>query len=40
MNTDNLKVLEISVANKRVQVCEAIPLVKTPVTVMVDDDVT
>jgi hypothetical protein len=40
MNTGNLKVLEISVANKRVQVCEAIPLVKTPVTVMVDDDVT
>jgi hypothetical protein len=40
MNIRKLKVLESPVANKRLQVCIAIPLVKTPITVMADNDVT
>lgn len=36
----NIRVLHTPVANKRLQVCEAIPNVKTPITVMADDDVT
>jgi cellulose synthase/poly-beta-1,6-N-acetylglucosamine synthase-like glycosyltransferase len=40
MNARNLKVLKIPVANKRLQVCKAIPFVKTRITVMADDDVT
>ena len=40
MNTRKLKVLESPVASKRLQVCIAIPLVKTPITIMADDDVT
>ena len=40
MNTRKLKVLESPVASKRLQVCIAIPLVKTPIIVMADDDVT
>jgi hypothetical protein len=40
MNAGNLKVLKIPVANKRLQVCEAIAFVKTRITVIADDDVT
>jgi hypothetical protein len=40
MNAKNLKVLKVPVANKRLQVCEAVPFVKTRITVMADDDVT
>lgn len=40
MNVRNLKVLKCPVASKRLQVCIAIPLVKTRIIVMVDDDVT
>ena len=39
INADNLKVLKVPVANKRRQLCEAIPLVKTKIVVLVDDDV-
>ncbi|KAH6704151.1 polysaccharide synthase Cps1p [Leptodontidium sp. MPI-SDFR-AT-0119] len=39
MNASNLRVLKVPVANKRLQVCEAIPLVKTLITVLADDDV-
>jgi cellulose synthase/poly-beta-1,6-N-acetylglucosamine synthase-like glycosyltransferase len=39
MNARNLKVLQSPVASKRLQVCRAIPLVKTAITVMADDDV-
>lgn len=37
---DNVRVLCTMIANKRLQVCEAIPTVKTRITVMADDDVT
>ncbi|KAL5313002.1 hypothetical protein ACEPPN_019428 [Leptodophora sp. 'Broadleaf-Isolate-01'] len=40
MSASNLKVLKIPVANKRLQVCKAVPFVKTRITVMADDDVT
>ena len=40
MNASNLKVLKIPVASKRLQVCKAIPFVRTRITVMADDDVT
>ena len=40
MNASNLKVLQIPVANKRFQVCKAIPFVRTRITVMTDNDVT
>ncbi|KAL3425131.1 glycosyltransferase family 2 [Phlyctema vagabunda] len=36
----NVKVFQVPIANKRIQVCEVIPLVKTDVTIMADDDVT
>lgn len=39
MNAKNLKVLKSPVTSKRLQVCRAIPLVKTSITVMADDDV-
>jgi cellulose synthase/poly-beta-1,6-N-acetylglucosamine synthase-like glycosyltransferase len=39
MNARNIKVLKSPVASKRLQVCVAIPLVKTSITVMADDDV-
>jgi cellulose synthase/poly-beta-1,6-N-acetylglucosamine synthase-like glycosyltransferase len=43
MNANRLqlevKVLKIPVANKRLQVCKALPFVKTRIMVMVDDDV-
>jgi len=36
----NVRVLATSIANKRLQVCEALPKVETPITIMADDDVT
>ncbi|OAQ67012.1 glycosyltransferase family 2 [Pochonia chlamydosporia 170] len=36
----NVTVLHTPIANKRLQVCEALPKVKTPITIMADDDVT
>lgn len=35
----NVSVLATPIANKRLQVCEALPKVKTKITVMADDDV-
>lgn len=37
---DKIKVLCTNIANKRLQVCEALPNVKTDITIMADDDVT
>jgi len=39
MSARNIKILKIPVASKRLQVCKAIPLVRTSITVMADDDV-
>ena len=39
LNSRILKVLQSPVASKRLQVCRAIPLVNTSITVMADDDV-
>lgn len=36
---DAILVLETEIANKRLQVCEALPHVKTSITIMADDDV-
>jgi len=36
----NIQVLSTPIANKRLQVCEALPQVTTRITVMADDDVT
>lgn len=36
----SIRVLYTSVANKRLQVCQALPMVKTEITIMADDDVT
>lgn len=36
----NVRVMHTPIANKRLQVCEALPTVKTPITIMADDDVT
>ncbi|KFH43831.1 Hyaluronan synthase-like protein [Hapsidospora chrysogenum ATCC 11550] len=35
-----VRVLDTPIANKRIQVCEALPRVKTAITIMADDDVT
>jgi hypothetical protein len=37
---NSIRVLFTSIANKRLQVCEALPQVKTPITILADDDVT
>jgi cellulose synthase/poly-beta-1,6-N-acetylglucosamine synthase-like glycosyltransferase len=37
---DNVRVMCTPVANKRIQVCEALPTVTTEITIMADDDVT
>ncbi|RYP19226.1 hypothetical protein DL767_009694 [Monosporascus sp. MG133] len=37
---DSIRVMYTAVANKRLQVCEALPEVKTAITIMADDDVT
>ncbi|KYK57442.1 glycosyltransferase family 2 [Drechmeria coniospora] len=36
----NVRVMHTHIANKRLQVCEALPEVKTSITIMADDDVT
>lgn len=36
----NIRVLDTAIANKRIQVCEALPKVTTRITIMADDDVT
>ncbi|KEY64714.1 hypothetical protein S7711_09330 [Stachybotrys chartarum IBT 7711] len=36
----HIRVLGTSIANKRLQVCEALPKVRTAITIMADDDVT
>lgn len=36
----DINVLDTPIANKRLQVCEALPLVRTAITIMADDDVT
>ncbi|KAI9899028.1 hypothetical protein N3K66_005489 [Trichothecium roseum] len=35
-----VRVMATNIANKRIQVCEALPKVTTPITIMADDDVT
>ncbi|KAG6059331.1 hypothetical protein E4U13_001155 [Claviceps humidiphila] len=40
LDSPNVRVLQSSIANKRLQVCEALPQVTTSITVMADDDVT
>ncbi|KAI2467085.1 glycosyltransferase family 2 protein [Annulohypoxylon bovei var. microspora] len=40
LSTSNVRVLFTPIANKRLQVCEALPKVNTAITVMADDDVT
>ncbi|OTA68334.1 glycosyltransferase family 2 protein [Hypoxylon sp. EC38] len=40
LSTPNIRVLFTPIANKRLQVCEALPKVKTAITIMADDDVT
>lgn len=40
LETSNIRVYHVPIANKRIQVCEAIPRVKTPFIIMADDDVT
>ncbi|PQK10525.1 hypothetical protein BB8028_0002g08460 [Beauveria bassiana] len=35
-----IRVFDTPIANKRLQVCEALPHVRTPITIMADDDVT
>ncbi|KLU81359.1 hypothetical protein MAPG_00449 [Magnaporthiopsis poae ATCC 64411] len=40
LNFPRIRIFSIPVANKRFQVCEALPYVTTPITIMADDDVT
>lgn len=40
LEATNIRVFQVQIANKRKQVCEAIPKVKTSIIVMADDDVT
>lgn len=40
LEVSNIRIFHVPIANKRIQVCEAIPKVKTPIIVMADDDVT
>lgn len=40
LSTPNVRVLFTHIANKRLQVCEALPNVNTEITIMADDDVT
>jgi len=40
LEASNVRVFHVPIANKRIQVCEAIPQVKTSITIMADDDVT
>lgn len=40
LEASNIRVFQTRIANKRIQVCEAIPEVKTSIIIMADDDVT
>jgi hypothetical protein len=40
LEASNIRVFQVPIANKRIQVCEAIPEVKTSIIIMADDDVT
>lgn len=40
LSLTSVRVLASPIANKRIQVCEALPKVRTPITIMADDDVT
>jgi Glycosyltransferase like family 2 len=40
LGAPNIQVLSTPIANKRLQVCEALPQVTTKITIMADDDVT
>jgi hypothetical protein len=40
LEASNIRVFHVPIANKRIQVCEAIPKVKSPLIIMADDDVT
>lgn len=40
LEASNIRVFHVQIANKRKQVCEAIPQVRTSIIVMADDDVT
>ena len=40
LNFPRVRVLAVAIANKRIQVCEALPKVETRLTIMADDDVT
>ncbi|KAG0651682.1 hypothetical protein D0Z07_1981 [Hyphodiscus hymeniophilus] len=40
LEASNIQIFQVPIANKRIQVCEAIPRVKTSFIVMADDDVT
>ena len=40
LEASNIRIFYTSIANKRIQVCEAIPKVKTSLILMADDDVT
>lgn len=40
LEASNIRVFSVPIANKRIQVCEAIPKVKTSIIIMADDDVT
>jgi len=40
LEVSNIRVFHVPIANKRIQVCEAIPKVKTALIIMADDDVT
>ncbi|KAL7943087.1 glycosyltransferase family 2 protein [Trichoderma barbatum] len=39
LNYPKVRVMDTPIANKRLQVCEALPSVSTPITIMADDDV-
>ncbi|KAF8850374.1 hypothetical protein BDZ45DRAFT_195970 [Acephala macrosclerotiorum] len=40
LEVSNIRIFESRIANKRIQVCEAIPKAKTSIIIMADDDVT
>ncbi len=40
LEASNIRIFQVPIANKRIQVCEAIPKVKTSIIIMADDDVT
>ncbi|KAI6708825.1 hypothetical protein PZA11_005887 [Diplocarpon coronariae] len=40
LEASNIRTFQTPIANKRIQVCEAIPKVKTSIIIMADDDVT